>query len=123
MEESQHAILDEPEWQAENERLTDVERDQAVTDLIELVIAVDGILQAQSQSDAPYFTSICDRQLSAGERSLLQEGLLAAYRWQYILSGVAHPRFVKTLTGMITEAQGQRIHAALATLTPQPIPA
>jgi hypothetical protein len=51
-EESQHAILDELEWVRENARLTPEQRDGAVTDLIELVGAVDGILQLQSASDA-----------------------------------------------------------------------
>jgi hypothetical protein len=44
-EESQHAILDELEWRREDGRLTTAERDRAVDDLIELVAAVDGILQ------------------------------------------------------------------------------
>jgi hypothetical protein len=37
-----------------------------------------------------------------------------AYRWQYIVSGVQDPRFVGILREMITEAQMQRIGAALA---------
>ena len=42
--------------------------------------------------------------------------LLSAYRWQYILSGAAHPHFRKVLGGMIDSAQLRRIEAALATL-------
>jgi len=41
---------------------------------------------------------------------------LKAYRWQYIHSGAQHPHFGKVLSGLITEKQGQRIQAALATL-------
>ena len=55
-EESQHAILDELEWRREHARLTDTERDQGVTHLIELVAAVDGIVQMQAQADADYFS-------------------------------------------------------------------
>src|SRR5262250_2604608 len=47
-EESQHAILDELEWKREDAKLTAAERDKAVDELIELVAAVDGILQAQA---------------------------------------------------------------------------
>ena len=54
-EESQHAILDEMEWQREDARLTPSERDAAVDDLIALVGAVDGILQEQANADAGYF--------------------------------------------------------------------
>ena len=56
-EEAQHAILDELEWQREHQRLNTSELDTSVDDLIALVAAVDGILQAQSQADVEYF---CD---------------------------------------------------------------
>ena len=49
-EESQHAIMDELEWRREHAQLTEMERDQGVTDLIELVAAVDGIVQLQASS-------------------------------------------------------------------------
>jgi hypothetical protein len=42
--------------------------------------------------------------------------VLAAYRWQYILSGVREPRFAEVLAGMITSGQGSRIAEALAPL-------
>src|SRR4030095_12243078 len=44
-EESQHAIMDELEWKREDAKLDAAQRDAAVTDLIELVGAVDGMLQ------------------------------------------------------------------------------
>jgi hypothetical protein len=115
-EESQHAILDELEWRRENGRLTDGERDQAVEDLIDLVVAVDGILQVQSEADANYFCMIAGRAFDAGERDRVREGLLRAYRWQYILSGVQEPRFSGILGSLINEQQGDRIRAALGTL-------
>ena len=115
-EESQHAILDELEWRRENDRLTEAERDQAVDDLIELVVAVDGILQSQSEADANYFCMIAGRVFDAGERERVREGLLRAYRWQYILSGVQEPRFSSILGSLINEQQGDRIGTALCTL-------
>ncbi len=39
-----------------------------------------------------------------------------AYRWQYILSGAQHPRFVDILGSLITAEQGERISQALAPL-------
>ena len=57
-EESQHAILDELEFVAENAKLGTAERDAAVDDLIALVGAVDGMLQAQAAADARYFCAI-----------------------------------------------------------------
>ena len=87
-EESQHAILDELEWMRENAKLTPEARDAAVDDLIALVGAVDGILQAQSAADTHYFVEICGRPLTATEVETVKATVLAAYRWQYIVSGV-----------------------------------
>jgi len=113
-DESQHAIVDELEWAREDAKLTPEARDAAVDDLIALVGAVDGILQMQSAADANYFVQICGRPLTAGEVATVKATVLAAYRWQYIVSGVQLPRFRSLLSGMITPAQGERISAALA---------
>jgi hypothetical protein len=116
-EESQHAILDEIELVAENARIGDAERDAAVDDLIALVGAVDGILQAQAAADARYFTSIASGSYSDAQAEQIHAAVLKAYRWQYIVSGVSEPRFQNVLFPMLTEAQGQRIQNALAPLT------
>jgi hypothetical protein len=114
-EEAQHAVLDELEWAREDARLAPEERDQAVNELIELVGAVDGILQVQSEADADYFLKIAGREFSSGEAAEIRAGVLAAYRWQYIVSGV-QGRFSEVLGRMIDAAQGERIGAALAPL-------
>jgi hypothetical protein len=113
-DECQHVMLDELEWTAEHTTLTLPERDQAVDDLIALVAAVDGILQAQSQADADYFIRNVGRSLTAEEVTQTEATLLAAYRWQYIISGVQHPHFGRLLASMTTPAQMSRIQAALA---------
>ena len=113
-EESQHAIMDELEWVRENAKLTPEARDAAVDDLIALVGAVDGILQVQSAADTDYFVEICRRPMHATEVEAVKATVLAAYRWQYILSGMQIPHFGELLDGMITPAQGARIGAALA---------
>jgi len=112
-EESQHAILDELEWVRENAKLSPEERDRAVGDLIELVAAVDGLLQIQARADADYFIGVEGQAFTAQETERLHATVLAAYRWQYIVSGVEDPRFQKILGGMITDAQGQRVAEAL----------
>jgi uncharacterized protein YggL (DUF469 family) len=115
-EESQHAILDELEWRREDEKLSASERDQAVTDFIDLVVAVDGILQAQSEADASYFCMIAGRSFTTEERDEIAKALLRAYRWQYILSGAQEPRFTEILGSLINEQQGKQVAEALATL-------
>jgi len=115
-DESQHVILDELEWTRENQKITAAERDRAVDDFIALVGAVDGILQAQSAADVAYFQSIAEGSFHDGQIEQLREGVLNAYRWQYILSGAQHPRFLKFLLGMITPEQAERVQRALAPL-------
>jgi hypothetical protein len=115
-EESQHAILDELEWRRENANLSAAEREQAVDDLIALVGAIDGLLQAQAEADTGYFRAVCGRSVTAGEAARLNAGVLKAYRWQYIFSGVEEPRFMGILGDMITPEQSKRIAAALATM-------
>ena len=114
MEESQHAVIDELEWQRVDAKLSPEERDRAVSDLIDLVGAVDGLVQLQARADTDYFLKICGRSLAQSEADRVHAGVLAAYRWQYIVSGVQEPRFGKILSDLITEAQADRIAKALA---------
>ena len=115
-EESQHAILDEIEFVAENARIGAAERDAGVDDLIALVGTVDGILQAQAEADARYFCTIAGTPFSDAQQAQIHDAVLKAYRWQYIVSGVTAPRFQKVLFPMLDEAQRTRIENALAPL-------
>lgn len=115
-EESQHAIMDEMEWKRLDARLTPEERNQGVDEFIDLVGAVDGILQGQARADADYFVKTCNRRLTSAQVAAIGTGVLEAYRWQYILSGAQHPHFVQVLTGLTTEAQVGRILKALEPL-------
>ena len=119
-EESQHAILDELEWMRHDGGLTPEQRDRAVDEFIELVAAVDGILQAQAKADAAYFGANCGRAVGEAEARAIGAAFLKAYRWQYIHSGAQHPQFSKVLSSLISESQGQRIEAALAALRTSP---
>lgn len=113
-EECQHAMLDELEWKREDAKLAPEARDRAVDELIWLVGAVDGILQAQAAADADYFMGMCAKPFSLLQTGRVRELVLKAYRWQYIVTGVQHPHFGKLLSGMTTPAQMARIQSALA---------
>jgi hypothetical protein len=113
-DECQHVMLDELEWSAEHAKLDAEARDRAVNDLIALVGAVDGILQAQAAADVDYFLGIAGRTFDEGERKTIADCVLAAYRWQYIISGVQHLHFGRLLTSMTTPEQMARIQKALA---------
>jgi hypothetical protein len=115
-EESQHAILDELEWRQHNTRLAFASRDAAVTDLIDLVVAVDGILRLQAESDTRYFLEVCGHSFYEENKVLIGGLMLDAYRYQYILSGTGLPHFQAILGDLVIRSQLQRIGSALATL-------
>jgi hypothetical protein len=115
-EEAQHAILDELEWRREDAKLAPAERDRGVHELIELVGAIDGMLQVQSKADTQYFALTAGRTFGATEIDAIADTLLKAYRWQYIVSGVQQKRFIDVLTELTTPAQMERIGKALGPL-------
>ena len=115
-EESQHAILDELELMRADAALTPAQRDIAVDELIDLVGAVDQVLQAQAAADAAYFLGVARDDFSALQRETIAATFLKAYRWQYIVSGVMQPRFQKILFATMSRAQVERVNSALAPL-------
>jgi len=115
-EETTHAIMDELEWPREDRKLSSNQRDRAIDEVIALVAAVDGILQAQCAADVDYFVRVCERSFRKDEIERIRAGVLQAYRWQYIFSGVEHPRFQKLFVDLTTEDQRRRISTALASL-------
>jgi len=121
VEESQHAILDELEWRRADAQLTTQQRDAAVTDLIELVRAVDAILQVQAAADAEYFIAVCGRDLSRSQEVSVRALFLQAYRWQYIGSAATGERFLEILGDLVDAGQAARIQAALQPILTSPV--
>ena len=89
----------------------------------ELQAAVDETVRSGWWSMGPRVASFedefaeyvgADRAFAAREQTRILEGVLKAYRWQYIGSGVSDPRFTAILSSMTTDAQRARIGAALA---------
>lgn len=115
-EESQHAILDELEWIRENARVSDIERDAAVEDMISLVGGFDEIVRAQAQADTAYFMRVIRGTEDAPRAHEVEAVVLKAYRWTYMVSGMFEPRFCKLLDEMTNDAQKARIQAAMAPL-------
>jgi hypothetical protein len=116
MEESQHAVLDELEWLAEDRRIDAAERVRGVDGLIELVGAVDGCVQLQADADASFFLERCERAFTMDEAAAVRATFLRAYRYQYILSGIAKTRFPKVLRDVLEPSEFDRVVAALAPL-------
>ena len=115
-EETTHAMMDELEWPREDSKLSAEERDRAIDELIAIVVDVDGILQNQSKADVDYFLNLCNRSFTDDELQRIKDGVIGAYRWQYIFSGFEHPRFQKLYQELTNEDQRKRVSEALARL-------
>ena len=116
LEESQHAQLDHLETIRAFRSMTPVERDRAIDELIELVAAVDGLLQQQTTHDLANLSRLLGRQFAARETEELRREILRAKRWTFVLSGVTHPRFEELFTEVTTPAQRSRVGLALESL-------
>lgn len=112
-EEAQHAQLDHLETLRAFEPLSPAQREEAIDDLIELVGAVDGLLQKQSRFDAQNFEAYAGRSLSELERDELYAHILRAKRQTFVASGVTHPRFQELFVEVSTPAQQDRVGNAL----------
>jgi len=116
LEESQHAQLDHLETVRAFAALTPAERERAIDELIELVGAVDGLLQMQVEHDLANLAARLPRTFDAQETAELKREVLRAKRWTFILSGVTHPRFEELFHEVTTEAQRARVGQALESL-------
>lgn len=115
-EESQHAQMDHLETLRAFGPMSDEEKDQAITDLIDLVAVVDGLLQLQTTNDVANLGRYLGREFSDAERDEITAGVLAAKRWTFIESGVFHPNFQATFGEVTSEAQQEKVQSALATI-------
>jgi hypothetical protein len=116
LEESQHATLDELEWQRIHAACSEDEVAQGVDDLIDLVVALDGILQNQAHADTHYFLENCEANLEQEDKDIINNTMLRAYRWQYIVSGVQVKRFQSALAGKLSTVQMEKVLSALQPL-------
>ena len=99
-EESQHAILDELEWRREHARCDAARARPGVDDLIELVGAVDGIVQMQAQADADYFFAAAGRRVLGAEQAAVHDVLRRPIAGSTSSRGAQEPRFVEVLTAL-----------------------
>jgi hypothetical protein len=114
LEESQHARLDHLEALRAFSGISEADRQIAIEDLIELVGAVDGLLQQQSGFDVDNLERYLDRPLNGSVRHEVYARVLDAKRYTFIESGVTHPNFVDLFGTVTTPAQQEQVQKALA---------
>jgi hypothetical protein len=116
LEESQHTGMDHLETLRAFRAMGAVEKDRAIDDLIELVGAVDGLLQTQARLDVENLQACLWRRLGPAEQQEIRAGVLAAKRYTFIESGVTHPNFLGLLGLVSTPDQQQKLQHALGGL-------
>ena len=105
-EESQHAILDELEWLREDAKLTREGARPGRRRLHRPGRRGGRDPAGAGRSRMPTISSTWPaRDLTADEKAAVHATMLAAYRYQYIVSGVQDERFQKILGGMTNKAQ------------------
>ena len=114
VEESQHAKMDHNEAIYAFSKMDPNKKEEAVSDLIELVGAVDGLLQKQSAYDVANLSRYIGRIFNETERENLYREILKTKRWVFIESGVTHPNFVELFNYVTTPEQRERVSRALA---------
>ncbi|HXH82105.1 MAG TPA: diiron oxygenase [Candidatus Tectomicrobia bacterium] len=116
LEESQHARMDHLETLRAFARMSESEKNLAISDLIDLVGAVDGLLQQQSRLDVRNLERYLGRPLSAADQEEIYTGVLGAKRYTFIETGVTHPNFQELFGMVTTRTQQERVERALAGL-------
>jgi len=96
--------------------MPEADKEQAITDLIILVAAVDELLKKQTRYDLENLEEYLHRTFSTPERGTILRSILSAKRYSFIESGVTHPNFKATFLEVTTPPQQDRVNSALTTL-------
>ena len=97
MEESQHAKLDTLVVDKIAGTLTSVEVEKGIDDYMDIGKFLDGGLQAQVRMDIASLEAATGRTFSDEEKGEIERAQVEAYRWTFLLSGMTHPAFDRSL--------------------------
>jgi hypothetical protein len=112
MEESQHAKLDTLVVDKIARSLERKEIEKGIDDYMDIGKLLDGGLQAQVKMDLESLQKAIGRELGKAERAEIEAAQLKSYRWTFLLSGMTHPNFDRSLRELSPE--GHRRVAELA---------
>jgi hypothetical protein len=103
MEESQHTKLDTLVLDEIASALEKKELEKGIDDYMDIGKLLDGGLQAQVKMDMESLQKAIGRVLGAAERAEIEAAQLKSYRWTFLLSGITHPNFDRSLRELSTE--------------------
>jgi hypothetical protein len=115
IDESQHAKADSLLMDEFAGDLSAEEREGAVDEMLELGMAIDGLLAQQIDMDIEALEAATERTFSEGEKEEIRSHQRRAYRWTFLVSGLEHPNFVK-IVNELTDAGSEKIAGAAKAL-------
>ena len=115
IDESQHAKADSLLIDEVANELSASEREAAVDELLELGMAIDGILAQQIEMDIEALERARARTFSDAEKDEIRDCQRRAYRWTFLVSGLEHPNFVGIVEAL-TDGGGKKIRDAAKAL-------
>jgi hypothetical protein len=98
IDESRHARLDSLLIDEIASGLGADQRDRALSELLELGTAIDQLLAQQVEMDIDTLERAAGRIFSESEREHIRVNQQRAYRWTFLVSGLEHPDFVRTVS-------------------------
>ncbi len=116
IDEAQHAKADSLLIEEITAAMSEEEKQAAIGELLELGMAIDGLLAQQVDMDIAALEASTGRTFSDGEKAEIREHQQRSYRWTFIVSGLEHPRFVETV-GDVTNAGLAKIAGAATALS------
>jgi len=97
MEESQHAKLDTLVVEKLARALDPQRIEAAVDDYMDIGRMIDGALAAQRTLDVGSLQKATGRTFTTEEKAEIERAQAKAYRWTFLLSGMTHPNFDRSL--------------------------
>ena len=116
LDEAQHAKMDTMLIADLAQDLPLAEREAAIDEVLELGMAIDGLLQQQIGMNIDALEAATGRVFTAAEREEITDATLHAWRWTFLVSGLEHPKVVK-LVEEITEEGPAKLRSAAAALS------
>jgi hypothetical protein len=116
IDESRHAKLDSLMIDEVTNDVAADEREKAVDELLELGMAIDGLLAQQIELDIEALARATGRSFSDEERDEIRALQRRAYRWTFLVSGLEHPNFVR-IVDELTDSGTDKIGAAAQALS------
>jgi hypothetical protein len=116
IDEARHAKVDSLLIGEVAAEVSEIDLESAIDEVLQLGMAVDGLLAQQLELDIDALERASARSFSAEQREEIRVVQRRAYRWTFLVSGLEHPKFLEIIDG-VTRAGRAKIEAAAEALS------